>query len=262
MKILYIDLETTGLDTSRDRIIEIGFIVEDEANGQKTSFEAVVNPGMPIPPESTKVHGIKNEDVVGKPELREVWDKVSEAVLACEVVAGYNVSFDLKVLMAEGRRLCKPLPLHSKQIWDMQKIFFHHEPRTLSAAVKFYCNKDIENAHRALGDVEATLDVFKAQQKLYGLDMKNPEVLAYSEVQLPLDSNGAFALNEKEEVVLCFGKFKGRVMRAENVELKNYLSWMIGASFPPDTKSIAKALLKGKVPSRENLEQLITESIL
>ena len=261
MKILTIDLETTGLDPSRDRIIEIGFIIEEENSGQRESFEAVVNPGMSIPAESTAIHGIKNADVVGKPDLKSVWDRVAKAVNDCDVLAGYNVGFDLKVLMAEGRRISSPLPLHSKKIVDMQKIFFHHEPRTLSAAVRFYCDKDIENAHRALGDVEATVDVFKAQKKLYNLNMQDPAVQAYSEVNLPLDSNGAFSLNDKGEVELNFGKFKGRVMKTEVPELRNYLSWMIGASFPPDTKSIARALIKGRVPSRETLEQLIIESI-
>ena len=261
MQILTLDLETTGLDPSRDRIVEIGFILEDEASGQRESFEALVHPGMLIPADSTAVHGIKDSDVEGKPELKSIWERVVQAVKSCDVLAGYNVAFDLKVLMAEGRRISSPLPLHSKKILDMQKIFFHHEPRTLSAAVRFYCDKDIENAHRALGDVAATVDVFKAQKKLYNLTMQDPSVLAYSEVNLPLDSNGAFVLNDKGEVELTFGKFKGRVMKNDVPELRNYLSWMIGASFPPDTKSIAKALIKGRVPRRDNLEQLIIESI-
>lgn len=261
MNILYLDFETTGLDTSRDRIIELGLILHNEESGEKESFEALVNPGCKIPPETTEVHGIKDEDVADKPALKERLDKVVDFVNRCDVIAGYNVTFDLKVLMAEGRRCGQPLPLHSKKIWDMQKIFFHHEPRSLSAAVKFYCDKEIENAHRALGDVEATLDVFQAQKKRYQLDMANPEVLKYTEVSLPLDSNGAFILNEKGETQISFGKFRGRVVKAENQEIRNYLSWMIGASFPPDTKAIARALIKGKAPQKDELEQLILEHI-
>ena len=261
MKILYLDFETTGLETSRDRIIELGLILHDEASGEKESYEALVNPGMKIPAETTAIHGIKDEDVADKAPLKEKLPKVLDMVNRCEVIAGYNVSFDLKILMAEGRRLGQPLPLHSKRIWDMQKIFFHHEPRSLSAAVKFYCGKEIENAHRALGDVEATLDVFQAQKERYQLDMDSPEVQKYTEVSLPLDSNGAFALNDKGDTIINFGKFKGRIIKAENQELRNYLSWMIGASFPPDTKAIARALIKGKTPERENLEQLILEFI-
>jgi DNA polymerase-3 subunit epsilon len=259
MKILYLDFETTGLDTSRDRIIELGLVLHDEESGEKSSYEALVNPGCSIPAETTAIHGIKDEDVADKPSLKERLPKIVEMVDQCEVIAGYNVSFDLKVLMAEGRRLGSPLPLHSKSIWDMQKIFFHHEPRSLSAAMKFYCDKEIQGAHRALNDVEATLDVFQAQKKRYNLDMSDPKVKAYTEISLPLDSNGAFILNDKGETVISFGKFRGRVVKAENQEIRNYLSWMIGASFPPDTKAIAKALIKGKTPKPEALEDLILE---
>jgi len=259
MKILYLDLETTGLDTARDRVVEFGLMLEDETTGKVESFEALVNPGMPIPEEVSAIHGIRDEDVKDQPSLSQSLPKIQEWIESCDILAGYNVSFDLKVLMAEARRVSVPLPLHSKRIWDMQKIFFHHEPRTLSAAMKFYCQREIDGAHRALNDVEATRDVFIAQRKRYDLNMEDQEVLSYTQLSIPLDSNGAFFIGKSGQVEILFGKFKGKAVDVSKAEIKNYLSWMIGAKFPPDTKAIARALLKGKSISHDNLENLITE---
>jgi len=259
MKILYLDLETTGLDTSRDRVVEIGMVLEDEDTGQKESLESLVNPGMPIPAEVTAIHGIKDADVKNQPSLAQVLPKIKLWVEGCDVLAGYNVSFDLKVLMAEARRVSIPLSLHTKRIWDMQKIFFHHEPRNLSAAMKFYCDREIEGAHRALNDVEATREVFLAQRKRYNLDMESKEVMQYTQLSLPLDSNGAFIVSSSGKVEILFGKFKGKEVDVTKQEIKNYLSWMIGANFPPDTKALARAMLKGKAVGHDNLEAVIME---
>lgn len=256
MVILYLDFETTGLDTGLDRIIEAGLIIENQ-DGQRESFQSLVNPKCPIPAESTEIHGIKDEDVAEAPLFADIFPDIQAMVEKCDAIAGYNVNFDLKILMAESRRLSKPLPLHSKKILDMQKIFFHHEPRNLSAALKFYCQKELEGGHRAINDVEATIDVFKAQIERYQLDLNQPEVKAYAELQLPLDSNGAFSLNSKDQVVINFGKFKGKVANGQAQDMRNYLGWMINANFPPDTKSIARALLKGTEISKNNLEQVI-----
>jgi len=259
MKILYLDLETTGLDTSRDRVVEIGMMLEDETSGQVETLEALVNPGIPIPEEVSAIHGIRDEDVKDQPTIAQSLPKIQGWIESCDILAGYNVSFDLKVLMAESRRASLPLPLHTKRIWDMQRIFFHHEPRTLSAAMKFYCQREIDGAHRALNDVEATRDVFVAQRKKYELDMNNQDVLNYTELSLPLDSNGAFAIGKSGQPEILFGKFKGKVVDIQKQEIKNYLSWMISAKFPPDTKSLARAMLKGKTVTHDNLETLITE---
>lgn len=258
MKILTLDLETTGLDTSRDRVVELAYVLEDDQTGQRESFEALVNPGVPIPKESSDIHGIDDEKVKNEPALSEHLGKLAADLDRCDIIAGYNVAFDLKVLMAEGRRFAMPLELHSKEIWDMQKIFFHHEPRTLSAAVRFYCQRELDGAHRALADVEATADVFKAQRERYGIDFSNDEARSYATLSLPLDSNGAFLMGEKG-ISFSFGKFKGKFANPEAQEIKNYLSWMIGANFPPDTKAIARAILKGKAITREDLETIIRE---
>lgn len=256
MAILYLDFETTGLDTGADRIIEAGLILEND-EGHRESFQSLVNPKCPIPAESTQIHGIKDADVAEAPVFGDIFGDLQGMIDKCDAIAGYNVNFDLKILMAESRRLSKPLPLHSKKILDMQKIFFHHEPRNLAAALKFYCQKELEGGHRAINDVEATIDVFKAQIDRYQLNLEAPEVKAYAELQLPLDSNGAFSLNQKDQVVINFGKFKGKVANGQSQDMRNYLGWMINANFPPDTKSIARALLKGVDIRKDNLEQVI-----
>jgi DNA polymerase-3 subunit epsilon len=253
---LYLDFETTGLDTGLDRIIEAGLIIETQ-DGQRDTFQSLVNPKCPIPAESTQIHGIKDEDVADAPVFADIFPDIQSMVEKCDAIAGYNVNFDLKILMAESRRLSKPLPLHNKTILDMQKIFFHHEPRNLTAALKFYCKKELEGGHRAINDVEATIDVFKAQIERYELNLEAPEVKAYAELQLPLDSNGAFSLNAKDQVIINFGKFKGKVANGQAQDMRNYLGWMINANFPPDTKSIARALLKGVEIRKDNLEQVI-----
>lgn len=257
MSTLYLDFETTGLDTGMDRIIEVGMVLEDDSSGEREEFQTLVYPSCPIPAESTEIHGITDEDVKEAPKFSEVFEQIQALVNKCDTIGGYNVTFDLKVLMAESRRLSKPLNLHDKKIIDMQKIFFHHEPRNLTAALKFYCNKELEGGHRALNDVVATIDVFKAQIERYNLDLDNQEVKDYAELQLPLDSNGAFSLNPKQQVVINFGKFKGKVANGKAQDIRNYLGWMINAQFPPDTKAIARALLKGVEITKTNLEQVI-----
>ena len=260
MVILYLDFETTGLDTGLDRIIEVGCVLEDHDSGKRENYQSLVNPKCPIPEESSNIHGILDKDVAEAPIFADIFDKVASLVDQCQAIGGYNVNFDLKILMAESRRLSKPLPLHSKKILDIQKIFFHHEPRNLGAALKFYCQKELEGGHRAINDVEATIDVFKAQIDRYNLDLNTSEVKAYAEVELPLDSNGAFSLNAKEQVVINFGKFKGKVANGQSQNMRNYLGWMINANFPPDTKSIARAIIKGVSVNKQNLEQVILEA--
>ena len=261
--VLYMDFETTGLDTGRDRVVELAFILEKD-NGQSEEWNTLINPGMAIPPQVTAIHGIRDEDVKDAPSFASQLPKIREWLNACTIIAGYNVIFDVKILMSEAFREKCHLDLHSREIWDMQKIFFHHEPRNLSAAFRFYCNGTLEGAHRAGHDVRATANVFKAQKDKYQLDMKDKKVLDYASVSLPLDSNGAFVFNAAGAVELAFGKHKGKVfgkdaanpLASMDQETKNYLAWMLNANFPADTKLIAKALLRGLVINKENLSSV------
>jgi DNA polymerase III subunit epsilon len=256
MNTLYLDLETTGLQTGTDRIVELAFIL-DKADGSIEKWETLVNPEMPIPQEVIEIHGITDQKVESAPKLRELVEKIKTFTDQTQVFAGYNVLFDLKVLMAETRRLGENIDFHSKKVWDMQKVFFHYEPRNLSAAYKYYCNKELVGAHGAAADIEATREVFIAQKSKYEMDMSNSETEQICSVQLPLDSNGAFIVNKNDEVCFSFGKHKSKVANSEVQEIKNYLAWITGANFPPDTKAIAKALLKGKVVNRTNLNEIL-----
>ena len=256
MKIVYFDLETTGLSPESDRIVEIALIVEkDQEIIEK--WESLVNPGMSIPAEATAIHHIKNEDVTDQPTIKELGSKILSYLNDCDVYAGYNILFDVKMMMAESRRIGLPIDFHNKKIWDMQKIFFHYEPRNLAAAFKYYCDKELDGAHRAAADIEATRDIFHAQKKKYELDMNSKEALNICEVNLPLDSNGAFYMNDKEQVAFTFGKHKNKVANIQSQEIKNYLAWITSAKFPPDTKAIAKALLKGKSITKSNLNEIL-----
>lgn len=255
--VLYMDFETTGLDTGKDRIVELAFILEKN-EGEREEWHTLINPGMLIPPQVTAIHGIRDEDVKNSPTFASQLPKIREWLGACDIIAGYNVIFDLKILMSEAFREKCHLNLHNRNIWDMQKIFFHHEPRNLAAAYRFYCHGTLDGAHRASNDVLATADIFKAQKERYKIDMTDKKVSEYACVSLPLDSNGAFIFNAAGAVELAFGKHKGKSfganpMTAMDQETKNYLAWMLNASFPSDTKLIAKALLRGLVITRDNL---------
>lgn len=258
MNILYMDFETTGLEPRKDRIVEIACILEKKS-GEREEWQTLVHPEMPIPAEVTKIHGIKDSDVAHSPKMRDLLAKMAAMLEECDVIAGYNVIFDVKMLMAEAIRNEVILEVHDKKIWDMQKIYFHHEPRNLSAAYRFYCQKELEGAHRAINDVQATIDIFKAQQKKYEMDLTEKSILDVLEVPLPLDSNGAFIFNSDQDIELSFGKHKGKVVSCTNNEIKNYLSWMTNAGFPEDTKKIARALLKGRHITRENLTAILQE---
>lgn len=260
MKILYLDFETTGLETGKDRIVELAFILEEDGV-EIERWQNLINPNRPIPSEVTAIHGIKDSDVKDAPSFQDLVDRIEKVVHNCDVFAGYNVLFDLKILMAEVRRCGRCINFHSKQVWDMQKIFFHHEPRNLAAAYRYYCKGEHEGAHRALNDVEVTIEIFKAQQEKYQLELTRPMDLKYAEARLPLDSNGAFAFIASGEIELTFGKHRGKKLTNLTQELKNYLSWMISAKFPDDTKAIAQAILKGRQVTKDNLAETVAHKI-
>jgi DNA polymerase III subunit epsilon len=258
MNILYLDLETTGLQTGTDRIVELAFILE-KTDGSVERYESLVNPQMPIPSEVVAIHHIDDEKVKDAPKLGELAEKIRFYVEQTDVFAGYNVLFDLKVLMAETRRVGENLDFHSKQTWDMQKIFFHYEPRHLAAAYQYYCDKELIGAHSASADIEATREIFLAQKEKYQMNLSDSETVDLCSVNLPLDSNGAFAANKNNELCFTFGKHKGKLANPKIQEVKNYLAWITGANFPPDTKAIARALLKGKTVTKENLSSILSE---
>ncbi|OFZ16903.1 MAG: DNA polymerase III subunit epsilon, partial [Bacteroidetes bacterium RIFCSPHIGHO2_02_FULL_44_7] len=208
------DLEATGLNVTQDRIVEIA-IVKIAPDGSRSDFHSRVNPEIPIPAESTAIHGISDADVANSPTFKNLLPEL-EAFLADADFAGYNSNkFDLPLLAEELLRADSSFDLSSKKHIDVQNIFHKMEQRTLAAAYKFYCAKNLEDAHTALADANATWEVLDAQIQRY--DELNEDVEFLSEFSrygdtTRLDFAGRLAFNDKGTPIYNFGKHKGRTI--------------------------------------------------
>ena len=236
--IIFFDLETTGVDTSRDRIVEISMI-KVGVDGSKQIKTRRINPEMPIPAEATAVHGITDEDVKDEPTFKQIAKSLAQFIEGCDF-GGFNSNrFDLPVLVEEFMRAGVDVDFKRRSYVDVQNIFHKKEQRTLVAAYKFYCDKDLENAHSAEADTMATYEVLEAQIERYG-DIGNTieELAAFSTHNETVDFAGRIALNDKGEEVFTFGKYKGQ--RVEDIFAKepSYYDWLMNGDFPAYTKKI------------------------
>lgn len=236
------DLETTGINISSDRIVEIA-IVKLAPDGTQTSYLKKVNPGIPIPPEITAIHGISDDDVRNEPSFRDIALEVLEFIGDADL-GGYNSNkFDIPVIVEELMRAEIDVDFSEKRFVDVQNIFHKMEQRTLAAAFQFYCNKSLENAHSALHDAQATLDVLLAQMDRYE-NLQNDisylsEFSRGSNVDL-VDFAGRLARNERNEMIYNFGKHKGKTVRDVARIEPGYYGWMLDADFPLFTKKMLK----------------------
>jgi DNA polymerase-3 subunit epsilon len=235
--IIVFDLETTGINVSTDRIIEICYI-KIFPNGNEESKVMRLNPEMHISEESSAMTGIYDDDVKDCPTFKDVAPELAKTFEGCDV-AGFNSNhFDIPLLVEEFLRLGIDLNFGDKKCVDVQNIYHKLERRTLSAAYKFYCGKDLENAHSAMGDTLATYEVLKAQLDHYPDDLKNDiSFLAdFSKMNDVVDFAGRMIYNEKHEEIFNFGKYKG--MRVVDVLRKDpgYYSWIENGNFTRDTK--------------------------
>lgn len=242
------DLETTGTNISQDRIIEIA-VVKMMPNGEVLRKSNVVNPTIPIAPESTAIHGISNEDVKDKPTFKEVAKEYAKFFEGADI-GGFNVlKFDVPMLVEEFLRAEVEFEYHKKKIIDAQRIFHLMEKRTLSAAYQFYCQKDLTNSHTAEADTEATMEVLIAQVARYenqdvtdGLGKKigtiknDMEVLGKLSSSELVDLAGRMTKNAKGEVIFNFGKHKNKAVLTVFKEEPAYYDWMMNGDFPLDTK--------------------------
>lgn len=235
--LFFFDLETTGIDITKDRIVEISYI-KVYPNGNEESKTMRVNPEMPIPPASTAVHHITDEDVKDCPTFKDIAKSVEQALEGCDI-AGFNSNhFDVPMLAQEFLRAGINFDFSRRKFVDVQNIYHKLEKRTLTAAYKFYCNKNLEDAHSALGDTRATYEVLKAQLDHYPDDLKNDvDFLAeYSQMNRNFDLAGRMVYNDKNVVVFNFGKHRGvpvlDVLRRE----PGYFNWMMQGDFPLETK--------------------------
>ena len=236
--ICFFDLETTGINVGKDRIVEIS-ILKVFPNGNKESKTLRVNPGIPISREATAVHGISNEDVVNEPNFREIAPQIWE-MLKDSDIAGYNSNrFDVPLLAEEFLRNDFDFDLDKHRLVDVQVIFFKKEPRDLSSALKFYCDKTLENAHSAAADVEATYEIFKAQVERYD-DLENDIkfLSEYSSQRQTADLAGMIGINEQGKEIFNFGKYKGQIVTEVLEKDQGYFGWIQNADFPLYTKKV------------------------
>jgi DNA polymerase-3 subunit epsilon len=238
------DLEATGLNISKDRIVEIA-IVKIHVDGSEENFCSLVNPEMEIPQEVIDIHGITNEKAKNAPTFKELAPKIIDFIQDADL-AGYNSNkFDIPMLAEELLRVGNNYDLTKKKFVDVQNIFHKMEQRTLAAAYQFYCKKDIENAHSALDDTKATWEVLKAQLEKYP-DLKGDvnflaDFSKGSQFDL-VDFAGRLAKNEKGDVVYNFGKHKNKSVEEIATIEPGYYGWFISDStdFPKFTKQKLK----------------------
>ena len=251
------DLETTGLNITTDRIVEIA-IIRVEADGSESEFLRRVNPCMPIPAEVSAIHGIFDEDIAEAPKFDEIADEVVEFIGDSDL-AGYNSNkFDIPVLAEELMRAGCDFDVSSRRSVDVQNIFHKMEQRTLAAAYQFYCEKPMENAHNALYDARVTLDVFRAQLDRYDSLENNVDYLSsFSKAgnYNLLDFAGRLAINEHGEAMYNFGKHKGKTIREVMRIEPGYYGWMLDADFPLYTKKCLRAEMDKMKADREEAKK-------
>ena len=238
------DTETTGTNSRSDRIIEIACL-KIHPDGRREDWVRRFQPGVPIPPTSTAIHGIADADVAHAPRFREIAAELAAFLEGCDL-AGYNIAgFDLPVLRAEFLRAGVPFEVTDRRLVDAQRIFFSREPRHLSAAARFYCESDHEGAHGALADAEMTLRVFAGQLRRYAeLPRSVAELhdLFCAGIDQDLDPEGRFRLVNGEPTV-NFGKNRGRRLRDISREEPGFLKWVIKGDFSEPVKQIARKYL-------------------
>ncbi len=236
--IVFFDLETTGVDTSRDRIVEISMIKVNPDGSEEVKTRRL-NPEMPIPPESTAVHGITDEDVKDCPTFARIAKSLEEFLQGCDF-GGFNSNrFDLPVLVEEFLRVGIDVDFKRRRFIDVQNIFPNKEQRTLVAAYKFYCDRDLNDAHSAEADTRATYEVLKAQLDRYPDLANDVDALAdFSARGETVDYAGRILRNEKGVEIFGFGKYKGRSVEEIFRVEPSYYDWMMKGDFPLYTKKV------------------------
>ena len=236
--IIFFDLETTGTDFSKDRIVEICYI-KVYPDGREVEYTKRINPEMHIPEGASAVHGIYDADVKDCPTFREVAREIANEFEGCDV-AGFNSNrFDLPMLAEEFLRAQVDIDLSRLRAVDVQVLYHRREPRTLSAAYKFYCGENLEDAHSALADTRATYHVLKAQLDHYD-DMPNDiEALSKeSSFTNNVDFAGRIVYDENGREVFNFGKYKGMPVDAVLDRDPSYYGWMMNGDFSLNTKQV------------------------
>lgn len=251
--IAFFDIESTGLDVSKDRIVEISIVkVSPAGPGEPNKVEVKtrrINPQMHIPEEAQAVHGISDADVADEPTFAQVAKSLAQWLKGCDI-AGFNSNhFDIPMLAEEFLRAGVDFDFRKRKMVDVQNIFHRKEQRTLKAAYKFYCNDNLDNAHSAEADTMATYKVLEAQLERYKDDEEEPlkndiAFLAdYSSKSKFVDYAGRMVYNENGEAVFNFGKHKGRPVTEVLKKEPSYFNWMMEGDFTLDTKQQLQQIL-------------------
>ena len=236
--LVFLDLETTGINISKDRIVEIA-ILKILPNGKEESRTRRINPEIPIPPEATAIHGITDDDVKDCPTFKTIARSLAALIEGCDL-AGFNSNrFDIPLLVEEFLRAGVDIDLNKRKFVDVQTIFHKMEQRTLAAAYKFYCNEGLDNAHSAETDTRATYEVLKAQLDRYSELQNDIKFLSgFSTFNNNVDFAGRMIYNEKREEIFNFGKYKGRLVTDVLNMDPSYYTWVMNGDFPLNTKKM------------------------
>ena len=260
--IVFFDLETTGINISKDRIVEIS-LLKIFPNGNKESKTWLVNPEIEIPQGAIDVHGITNEKVVTEPTFKELASKVSEMIADADL-AGFNSNrFDIPLLAEELMRVGIDFDMKNRKAIDVQVIFHKKEQRTLGAGYQFYCGKVLEGAHGAEADTNATYEILLAQLDKYDDIENSVDALSkFSTHGIRADFAGFILMNEEDQEVFSFGKYKGKTVEEVFNENPGYHNWIQNADFPLYTKKVLREIKdrmskpKNKMTDSEKLEAL------
>lgn len=255
----FFDIESTGLNVMRDRIIQIAIIKYPKNGGEPEELELMINPGIPISEQAMSVHGITPKDVANKPVFAQVAQQLFDFIGDADL-AGYNISrFDLPLLMEEFARAGFDFDVEKRRLVDVQRIFYKMEPRNLKAALRFYCDKEFEDAHNAMADVRATVDVFKGQLKKYdGVDFHDDDgnvipTPIHNDIQAlhdftqdtgTIDVTNRLKYNEKGEIVFNFGKYLGEPVLKVLEKEYSYGHWILNKDFSVQVKKVIRKLMK------------------
>ncbi|WP_028289502.1 3'-5' exonuclease [Olleya sp. ITB9] len=240
--ICFFDLETTGINITSDRVVEIS-ILKVFPNGNKESKTWLVNPEMPIPAEVSAIHGVTDERVANEPTFKQLAPEINAMIKDADL-AGFNSNrFDIPLLAEEMLRADLDFDMKGRVAVDVQTIFHKMEQRTLSAAYKFYCDKSLENAHTAEADTLATYEVLKAQVERYDELENDTKFLAeFSSRRRFADFAGFISFNKEDQEVFSFGKHKGKLVTEVLDKEPGYFGWLLNADFPLYTKKVLTAI--------------------
>ncbi len=257
--LVFFDVETTGLNVIRDRIVQLA-MVKMHKNGQPpVEMSMLINPGIPISEESMQIHGITPKDLANKPTFGQVAQKIWDFIGASDL-AGYNSNrFDIPMLMEEFARVGMEFDVSKRRLIDVQRIFYKMEPRTLRAAYRLYCGRELEDAHDALADVRATLEVFKGQLIAYEgkdlLDEDGNSIPAPIKNDMQalhdftndlnfLDATQKLRVQPDGKVIFTFGKYMNQEVKEVLRKEKNYGHWILEKEFSSQVKQIIRQMMK------------------